>query len=213
PDGLEQVSVPLAPGLGLLSDGAALAAISKAGTAAFFSTQGSAISTRTASFIVQENFPPRITSQSTGPLFGVQFSQLPCSDVRNPTARMLGNLPFGLSADPGGFPIYINGVAVGGFGVEFDGLYSLVYNPERRMDVFPEEAIAMAGLKGYRVDPSMQIDKVLIDGMRLDYSTVQFPGDGPPAAPYASLVGTAGTELFSPRGQLTSGVAPLTRSA
>jgi uncharacterized protein (TIGR03437 family) len=209
PDGLEQVRLPLANGLGLLSDGAALAAISKAGTAAFFSTQGSAISTRTASFIVQENFPPRITSQPNGPLFGVQFSQLPCSDVRNPTARMLGNLPFGLSADPGGFPIYKNGVAVGGLGIEADGLYSLVYNPERQ-DVFPEEAIAMAGLKGYRVDPSMQIDKVLIDGMRLDYSNIKGPGDGPPAAPYATLPGTAGTELFPPRGQLTSGFAPLT---
>ena len=212
PDGLEQVTVPL-PGAppGLLSDGAALAAISKAGTAAFFSTQGSAISTRTASFIVQENFPPRITSQPNGPLFGVQFSQLPCSDVRNPTARMLGNLPFGLAADPGGFPIYKNGVAVGGLGIESDGLYSLVYNPERRMDVFTEEFIAMAGLKGYRVDPSMQIDKVLIDGMRLDYTTIPLSSvDGPPAAPYATLPGTAGTELFPPRGQLTSGFASLT---
>jgi len=210
-DGLEQVTVPLANGLGLLSDGAALAAISKAGTAAFFSTQGSAISTRTASFIVQENFPPRITSQPNGPLFGVQFSQLPCSDVRNPTARMLGNLPFGLAADPGGFPIYKNGVAVGGFAAEFDGLYSLVYNHERRMDVFPEEAIAMAGLKGYRVDPSMQIDRVLIDGMRLDYTTIPLSSvDGPPAAPYATLPGTVGTELLAPRNQLTSGFAPLT---
>jgi len=210
PDGLEGVTVPLANGLGLLSDGAALAAISKAGTAAFFSTQGSAISTRTASFIVQENFPPRITSQPNGPLFGVQFSQLPCSDVRNPTARMLGNLPFGLSADPGGLPIYKNGVAVGGLGIESDGLYSLVYNPERRMDVFTEEAIAMAGLKGYRVAPALQIDRVLIDGMRLDYSTIVGPGDGPPAAPYATLPGTAGTEVFAPRGQLTSGFSPLT---
>src|SRR6266540_1990891 len=123
PDGLEGVTVPLANGLGLLSDGAALAAISKAGTAAFFSTQGSAISRRTASFIIPQNFPPTVTSQAGGPLFGVQFSQLPCSDVRNPTARMLGNLPFGLAGDPGGHPIYKNGVAVGGVGVEFDGLY------------------------------------------------------------------------------------------
>jgi uncharacterized protein (TIGR03437 family) len=210
PDGLEQVTVPLANGLGLLSDGAALAAISKAGTAAFFSTQGSAISTRTASFIVQQNFPPQVTSVAGGPLFGVQFSQLPCSDVRNPTARMLGNLPFGLAADPGGLPIYKDGVAVGGLGVEVDGLYSLVFNPERRGDQFLEEIIAMAGLKGYRVAPALQIDKVLIDGMRLDYSTVPFPGDGPPAPSYATLPGNAGTELFAPRGQLTSGFSPLT---
>jgi len=123
---------------------------------------------------------------------------------------MLGNLPFGLSADPGGLPIYKDGVAVGGLGVEFDGFYSLVYNPERRGDQFPEEVIAMAGLKGYRVAKALQIDNVLIDGMRLDYSTVLGTGDGPPAAPYATLPGTAGTELFAPRGQLTSGFRPLT---
>jgi uncharacterized protein GlcG (DUF336 family) len=121
---------------------------------------------------------------------------------------MLGNLPFGLSDDPGGLPIYKNGVAVGGLGVEFDGLYSLDYNPENRV-VFPEEVIAMAGLKGYRVAKALQIDNVLIDGMRLAYTNAP-PVDGPPAAPYASLVGTAGTELFAPRGQLTSGFSPLT---
>ncbi len=68
---------------------ASFAAISKAGTAAFFSTQGSAITTRTASFIIQEHFPPLVSSQPGGPLFGVQFSQLPCSDVKIP------NLPLG----------------------------------------------------------------------------------------------------------------------
>jgi uncharacterized protein (TIGR03437 family) len=217
PDGLELVRLPLIttppPGnpIGqLLVDGAALAAISKAGTAAFFSTQGSAISTRTASFIVQENFPPTVTSTAGGPLFGVQFSQLPCSDVRNPTARMLGNLPLGLSADPGGFPIYKNGVAVGGLGIEGDGFYSLVVDPTRR-DQFLEEIICTAGLKGYRVAPALQIDNVLIDGMRLDYTTIPpSAADGPPAPPYASLPGTAGTELFPPRGQLTSGFSPLT---
>jgi len=210
PDGLEQVRVPLANGLGLLSDGAALAAISKAGTAAFFSTQGSAISTRTASFIIQQNFPPTVTSQAGGPLFGVQFSQLPCSDVRNPTARMLGNLPFGLAGDPGGHPIYKNGVAVGGVGVEFDGLYSIVVDPTRRFDQFPEEVIAVAAVKGYRALPAFQADNLLIDGMRLDFTTIPFPGDGPPAASFDSLRGTAGTVLFEPRGQLTSGFSPLT---
>src|SRR5215468_3360811 len=123
PDGLEGISLPL-PGSppGLLSDGAALAAISKAGTAAFFSTQGSSITTRTASFIIQEHFPPTVTSQMGGPLFGVQFSSLPCSDIKQP------NLPLGLSGDPGGVGIYKNGFAVGGVGVEGDGFYSVDLN-------------------------------------------------------------------------------------
>src|SRR5262245_568499 len=89
PDALQNVDVP-----------ASFATISKAGDAAFFSTQGSAISTRTASSIIQENFPPLVTTQPGGPLFGVQFSSLPCSDIKNP------NLPLGLAGDPGGVPIY-----------------------------------------------------------------------------------------------------------
>jgi uncharacterized protein (TIGR03437 family) len=214
PDGLEQVRLPLVGGLGLLSDGAALAAISKAGTAAFFSTQGSSISTRTASFIVQENFPPTVTSQMGGPLFGVQFSQLPCSDVRNPTARNLGNLPLGLSGDPGGLGIYKNGVAVGGVGIEFNGFYAVDKNPQDFEPASPvsingEEIIAAAAIKGYRPIKDLQADNLLIDGMRLAFSDAP-QADGPPAAPYATLVGTAGTELFTPRGQLTSGFSPLT---
>jgi uncharacterized protein (TIGR03437 family) len=213
PDGLEQFKVPVAPGLGILSDGAALAAISKAGTAAFFSTQGSAISTRTASSIVLENFPVGISSQPGGPLFGVQFSQLPCSDVRNLQQRNLGNLPFGLSADPGGVPIYKNGVAVGGLGVEGDGFYSadLVIMDNRGQERSTEENIAMAGIKGFRVAKGLQIDNVLIDGMRLEYSNVPLAElDGPAALPFDSLVGTAGSVLSPIRGQQFSGFSPLT---
>jgi len=212
PDGLERFSVPVVPGLGLLSDGAALAAISKAGTAAFFSTQGSAISTRTASFIVQENFPPTITSQVSGPLFGVQFSQLPCSDVRNLQARNLGNLPFGLAGDLGGMPLYKNGVAVGGIGIELDGFYSVDLDPKDKLtERSREEDIAVAAVKGFRVSKAFQIDNVLIDGMRLEYSNVPLAeADGPPAASFDSLVGTVGTLLAPIRGQQFSGFSPLT---
>jgi uncharacterized protein (TIGR03437 family) len=192
PDGLEGTSLPLAQGLGLFSDGAALAAISKAGTASFFSTQGSAISTRTASFIVQENIPPGITSQPGGDLFGVQFSSLPCSDVRNPRDRNLPNLPLGLSADPGGVPIYKNGFAVGGIGVEFDGFYSLDAivtddNTERNR----EEDIAVAALKGFRVPPAFGIDKIRLNGMGIPFvNTPLSQADGPAPAPFASLPGS-----------------------
>src|SRR5207245_10009525 len=84
-----------------------LAAISKAGTGALFSTSGNAFSTRTAGFIIQEHFPPGVSFRAGGPLYGVQFSSLPCSDIKKP------GLPLGLSADPGGLPIYKNGVAIG----------------------------------------------------------------------------------------------------
>src|SRR6266850_7696868 len=67
--GLEGISVP-----------ASAAAISKAGTAALFSTSGNAFTTRTAGFIIQEHFPPGVDFRSGGPLYGVQYSSLPCSD-------------------------------------------------------------------------------------------------------------------------------------
>ena len=57
------------------------AAISKAITGAYLSSNGNAFSTRTASHIVQENFNPREANQPAGPLYGVQFSQLSCSDL------------------------------------------------------------------------------------------------------------------------------------
>ncbi|MFQ6004993.1 MAG: heme-binding protein, partial [Woeseia sp.] len=58
-----------------------LAAIAKAITGAYLSTEGNAFSSRTASQIVQDHFNPLDNQQPAGPLFGVQFSQLPCSDI------------------------------------------------------------------------------------------------------------------------------------
>jgi hypothetical protein len=83
-----------------------LAAIAKAITAAYLSTEGNAFSTRTASQIVQDHFNPGDSQQPAGPLFGVQFSQLPCSDL---VTRFSGGAPaagphrspLGLAADPG----------------------------------------------------------------------------------------------------------------
>ena len=63
--------------------GAVAGAIAKAITGAYLSSGGNAFSTRTASMIVQEHFPPSAAARGleSGPLFGVQFSQLPCSDL------------------------------------------------------------------------------------------------------------------------------------
>ncbi|MEA3039526.1 MAG: hypothetical protein QOE79_2039, partial [Sphingomonadales bacterium] len=62
---------------------AAAGAIAKAITGAYLSSGGNAFSTRTASMIVQQHFPPSSATAGleSGPLFGVQFSQLPCSDL------------------------------------------------------------------------------------------------------------------------------------
>lgn len=103
-----------------------LAAISKAGTAAYLSSQGNAFTTRTAGQIVQENFNPGERGRPGGPLFGVQFSQLPCGDLVTSFADGVTGphrMPLGFSADPGGIPLYMDTaeggrVPVGGIGVE-----------------------------------------------------------------------------------------------
>src|SRR6185369_8687477 len=111
---------------------AADAATSKAATAAFFSTSGNAFSTRTAGFIIQEHFPPGISFRAGCPLYGVQFSSLPCGDIKQPSARL------GLSADPGGLPIYKDGLPAGGIGVEGDGLYTVDRDPTDNDQPFEE---------------------------------------------------------------------------
>jgi hypothetical protein len=54
-----------------------LDAITKAGTASYLSSDEHAFTSRTAGFIVQQNFPPRIRNRGTGPLVGVNFRAQP----------------------------------------------------------------------------------------------------------------------------------------
>jgi uncharacterized protein GlcG (DUF336 family) len=171
--GLEAANVP-----------ATLAAISKAGTASFFSTQGNAFTTRTAGFIIQEHFPPRVDFTAGGPLYGVQFSSLPCTDIKRPA------LPLGLSADPGSVPLYKNGVSVGGVGIEGDGLYTLDKDPAE-IDKPLEELIAVAAGRGFEPPAQIRGDNILADGIRLRYLDVT-DADAPRPATIAfgSLPGT-----------------------
>ncbi|HYY16335.1 MAG TPA: hypothetical protein VE965_06795, partial [Gammaproteobacteria bacterium] len=109
---------------------ATFAAIAKAITAAYLSSEGNAFSTRTANQIVQEFFNPGEIDQPGGPLFSVQFSQLPCGDLVQPQEGATPRIgprrsPLGLSGDPGGLPLYLNGTLVGGIGVMADGIYGL----------------------------------------------------------------------------------------
>lgn len=155
------------------------AAIAKAITGAYLSSSGNAFSSRTASLIVQEHFPPAPTTAGleSGPLFGVQFSQLPCSDL---AARASDGLigpkrsPLGLAADAGGFPLYQNGVVVGGIGVIADGVYGLDTNVlDRDNDL--DEAIALAGTVGFEAPVSIRADRITADGTSLRYTDIEYP--------------------------------------
>ncbi len=180
-------------------------AIAKAITGAYLSSGGNAFSSRTASQIVQQHFPPSPTTLGleSGPLYGVQFSQLPCSDLsaRFPANAMLGpkRSPLGLSADAGGFPLYKNGVLVGGIGVMGDGVYGLDTNI---LDVEDdaEEHIALAATVGFDAPAGIRADRITVDGTLLRYSDAvpaNFKGGAAPA--FSTLNGTAGS-LVAVRG-------------
>ncbi len=179
---------------------AAGAAIAKAITGAYLSSGGNAFSTRTASQIVQEHFPPAPSTVGleSGPLFGVQFSSLPCSDV---TTRIAANVtgprrsPLGLSADPGGFPLYKQGVLVGGIGVMADGDYGFDKNI-LDVDDDAEEQIALAASISFDAPIEIRADRVTVDGTSLrftDASTATLKSTPASAPAFASLPANTGS--------------------
>lgn len=172
-----------------------LAAIAKAITGAYLSSTGNAFSTRTASQIVQEFFQPGERGQPSGPLYGVQFSQLPCSDLNVWLSQSASigpkRSPLGLSADPGGFPIYQEGRVVGGIGVisstdaGTNGIYGLdrdILSNETDLD----EEIAFAAIPdALRAPEQIRANRITANGQ-----TFQFTNTTPAVAGPASLPGT-----------------------
>ena len=183
--GLQGVEVPTAA-----------AAIAKAVTGAYLSSSGNAFSTRTASQIVQEHFPPAPTTVGleSGPLFGVQFSQLPCSDL---STRMIDGMigpqrsPLGLAADPGGFPLYKDGVVVGGIGVAGDGDYG--FDPDTLdLDRDAEEFAALAGTQGFTPPREIEADRIPVDGTSLRFRDAAADELGPLQGSFGAVNGPAG---------------------
>ncbi|PLW68693.1 hypothetical protein C0039_11495 [Pseudohalioglobus lutimaris] len=220
--GLEGVVLPAG------SDGDALAAIAKAVTGAYLSSEGNAFTTRTANQIVQEHFNPGEDNQPAGPLFGVQFSQLACSDFTQAgpvveTGVGPQRSPLGLSADPGGLPLYKDGTVVGGVGVMADGRYSIdknILDTDRDLD----EQIALAATWDFAAPLDRRADRITVEGKTLRFADVGF-GDlreAPEQAPaYDSLVGrgqsiavigytSGGIRAGEAFGQPGSGIRPAT---
>jgi uncharacterized protein GlcG (DUF336 family) len=186
-NGLEGVSVP-----------STLAAISKALTGAYLSSsQGNAFSTRTANQIIQQHFDPGVADTPSGPLFGVQFSQLPCSDFNMPASMTEGatnpgphRSPLGFAADSGGLPIYKNGMLQGGIGVMSTGTYSLNLNVFN-VPIDNDEVIALAGVTGYEAPQNIQASTIAVGGLTLQYTDAT-------AANFAAPVIAAGSFIPMP---------------
>lgn len=211
--GLERVELPVTATI----PGDALAAIAKAVTGAYLSSEGNGFSTRTASQIVQRHFNPGELNQPGGPLFGVQFSQLPCSDfaLRLPDATGVGpkRSPLGLAADPGGFPLYKAGTPVGGIGVIAG---DFIYGLDRvvtDVDRDPDEIIALAGTFGFAVPADRQGDRITVEGKTLRFSDADFDAVVPTARdPQPLTLGVDGElvavrDYFDPSGGVRAGEA------
>src|SRR6266478_6530453 len=126
---------------GAATPGEIATAVSKAGTAAYLSSNQNAFTSRTAGFIIQQHFPPGVKNTAPGPLVGVGLSNLFISDVNHfkkidmvycpppyPPAIVPSPGTFGtpivftsLDGSPGGVPLYKNGLLLGGIGVTGDG--------------------------------------------------------------------------------------------
>jgi uncharacterized protein GlcG (DUF336 family) len=113
-------------------------AVSLAMSAAFFSNDQAPLSTRTIRFISASNFPPSSAFSPSGPFYGIENTNQGCSfnvtylpgqSLPVPTALTGGPGPGiitgkpdeldsnNLTVNPGGVPIYKNGLVAGGVGV------------------------------------------------------------------------------------------------
>ncbi|HEY2713077.1 MAG TPA: heme-binding protein [Chthoniobacterales bacterium] len=163
--------------------------VSKAGTAAFLSSDQNAFTSRTAGFIIQQHFPPGVQNTPTGPLVGVGLSSLFSSDINKfkgpgsviilspaPGTAIKPVLFTSLDATPGGMPLYKGGHLVGGVGVTGDGVPAAIsgFRDENPL-VFiagydKDEDVALAGQIGFKPSPSILANNVFINGISLAYT-------------------------------------------
>lgn len=194
-------------------------AVSKAGTAVFLSSNAHAFSSRTAGFIIQPRFPPRVRNRPPGPLIGVGFSNLAFSDI-NYFRELDGSRIPGtrLYASPGGVPLFKEGELIAGIGVTGDGTEQ---EDDSIEGADTDEAVALAGQIGFAPPSGIFGSNVFIDGIRLPYvasearpaslvrvrSEITIPASPPPIVWPDAVLGEVAGQLRAPiRGDPAAGL-------
>src|SRR5262249_2120147 len=161
---------------------------------------------RTAGQVAQEHFDQGDVTAPAGPLFGVQISNLPCSDINQrfnggPAGPGTHRSPLGLSPDPGGVPLYKAGVPVGAVGVSAaKPVYTLDINAEDREKDLDED-IAVAASFGFIAPADRRADAITAGGLTLQYANTevsQLAKDPSTAPAFSSLTAASGAVVAIP---------------
>lgn len=190
-------------------------AVALARTAAYFSNNQAPLSSRTVRFISGIHFPPGITNTANAPLYGIENTNRGCTLSTNflpgqavqPSLSLSSGNGLGIitgkadlndsdptAVNPGGVPIFRNGVVVGGIGVA--GVTT---------DIAEYSAYAAATSNGFGPTPAPP-GVVYIGGIALPFvnQTTPPPGTNPGAFSGTFLVGPFASTGQPPEGDLVA---------
>ncbi len=187
-------------------------AVGLARTAAFFSNDQAPLSSRTVRFISGIHFPPGVLYTSNGPLYAIENSNRGCGlnttllpGVNLPPARSIGGGTTGLgiqtgkanlldsdpnAVNPGGIPLFKNGIVVGGIGVVGPGAAVSEY-----------AAVAAAISPPFAINPAPP-GVVIVGGITLPFGNPTTPPEGSGAADGSYLMGPVASPAPDPVGDL-----------